>query len=147
MNESELEMIREFKGSDYLENARDWLTIGCWTGCRFGDLMKLGMENIIPHSSGIKIIQYTQSKTGKMVSLPIHPHVKEIINRLDGFPRPISNPKFNKYIKEVCRLANLTYHESGSRQNPETHLKEEGEFEKWELVKSHTCRRSFATIH
>ena len=35
----------------------------------------------------------------------------------------------------------------GSRQNPKTHLKEVGTFEKWELIRSHTCRRSFATIH
>ena len=33
----------------------------------------------------------------------------------------------------------------GTRQNPKTHLKESGIFEKWELVRSHTCRRSFAT--
>lgn len=28
-----------------------------------------------------------------------------------------------------------------------THLKETGTFEKWELIRSHTCRRSFATNH
>jgi len=147
LNETELDMIREFHGADYLENARDWLLIGCWTGCRFGDLMKLNMKNILPHKSGTKIIQYTQSKTGKLVSLPIHPHVKDIIERLNGFPRSISNVKFNKYIKEVCRHSKLTYQESGTRQNPNTHLKELGSFEKWTLVKSHTCRRSFATNH
>ena len=147
LNETELEMIREFQGSDYLENARDWLLIGCWTGCRYEDLKELKKENILPHSSGRKIIQYTQKKTGKMVSLPIHPYVAEIIEKLDGFPRSIENVNFNKYIKEVCRQSNLTYNESGSRQNPETHLKEEGEFEKWKLVRSHTCRRSFATNH
>ena len=33
------------------------------------------------------------------------------------------------------------------RQNPKTHLKETGYFEKWELVRSHIMRRSFATNH
>ena len=77
----------------------------------------------------------------------MHPHVAEVIDRLEGFPRPISLAKFNDYIKTVCKKAGLTYSEYGTRQNPNTHLKETGDFEKWELIKSHTCRRSFATNH
>lgn len=147
LNTVELDKIREFSGSNYLENARDWLIIGCWTGCRVGDLMKLTPDSIVLHKSGARIIQYTQSKTGKLVNVPMHPHVAEVIDRLEGFPRPISLAKFNDYIKTVCKKAGLTYSEYGTRQNPNTHLKETGDFEKWELIKSHTCRRSFATNH
>lgn len=143
----ELELIDQFSGSDYLENARDWLMIGCWTGCRVGDLMMLTESNIVEHSDGKKVIQYVQSKTGKVVNVPIHPTVARIIKNLSGFPRPISDVKFNKYIKELCKKAGLTYEEWGSRQNPKTHKKETGNFQKWELIKSHTCRRSFATNH
>jgi len=147
LNETELNLIREFNGPNYLENARDWLIIGCWTGCRVGDLLRLNKDNLIKHKSGKQIIQYTQSKTGKLVNVPIHKDVAEILSRLKGFPRPISKEKLNKYIKEVARLSGLTYEEYGSRQNPQTHKKEVGNFEKWELVRSHICRRSFATNH
>ena len=41
----------------------------------------------------------------------------------------------------------MTYTEYGSRQNPDTHLKETEHFPKWQLIKSHICRRSFATNH
>jgi integrase len=148
LNENEIETIKshQFK-QDYLRNAQDWLIIGCWTGCRVGDLMNLSMKNVMMNTKGQKFIRYTQSKTGKQVDLPIHDHVSDILERLGDFPRPISDVNFNKYIKTVCREAGLTYSVTGTRQNPNTHKKESGEFEKWELIKSHTCRRSFATNH
>ena len=149
LTESELNAIKnkDLNGVDYLENARDWLLIGCWTGCRVGDLMQLTNENIFHHTKYGRIIQYTQNKTGKMVMIPLHPHVVEILDRLEGFPRKISDQKFNNYIKTVCNLTGLILKVKGTRQNPETHLKETGYFEKWKLIKSHTCRRSFATNH
>ncbi|MFD1551709.1 tyrosine-type recombinase/integrase [Putridiphycobacter roseus] len=138
---------KDFEGKSYLENARDWLIVGCWTGCRVGDLMNLTNDNILTHKSGNRIIQYTQSKTGTQVKVPIHEDVLVIIDRLNGFPRPISAVKFNDYIKTVCKLVGLTYKVKGTKQNKDTHLKETGTFEKWELIRSHTCRRSFATNH
>lgn len=147
LSQDELSKIKDFSGPNYLENARDWLLIGCWTGCRAGDLMNLKSENVREHKSGIKVIQYTQSKTGKLVNVPMHADVEEILKRLDGFPRPISTVHFNEYIKEVCKKAGLTQKVHGTRQNPETHRKETGYFEKWQLIRSHTCRRSFATNH
>jgi len=149
LNETELQAIKEkdLKNVDYLENARDWLIIGCWTGCRVGDLMKLNNNNVMTHPTGAKFIQYTQSKTGKTVNVPLHPNVQDIINLKGSFPRPISDQKFNDYIKTVCKKVGLNQRIEGSRQNKETHLKEVGVFQKWELIRSHTCRRSFATNH
>ena len=149
LNVTEIRTIKDydFKGADYLENARDWLVIGCWTGCRVGDLMKLTMDNVKIHPSGQEFIRYTQSKTGKMVNVPLHPDVAVIIKKREGFPRAISDQKFNDYIKLVCKQAGLTQKIEGTRQNPETHLKEKGYFEKWQLVRSHAMRRSFATNH
>lgn len=148
LTEDEIQTIKahEFK-QDYLRNAKDWLIIGCWTGCRVNDLMQLTNDNIMTNTKGQKFIRYTQSKTGKQVDLPIHHHVKEVLERLGGFPRSISDVNFNLYIKEVCKQAGLTQLVKGTRQNPKTHKKETGMFEKWQLIKSHTCRRSFATNH
>ena len=149
LNESELDRIKEFKGQDYLENARDWLIIGCWTGCRISDLMQLTNNNILATTKGQKFIRYTQSKTNKQVDIPIHKDVQSILDRLGNFPRPISNQKFNDWIKLVCKSDDVKLNEVvySSKQNKETNLKEVGYFEKWELVRSHICRRSFATNH
>ncbi len=143
----ELKVIAEYKGLNYLENARDWLIIGCWTGCRVGDLMSLTEKNVIDYKD-TRIIKYTQRKTGKTVALPIHPQVIEILDKNGGkFPRPISDVNFNKYIKKVALKQGFVQPIMGSRQNPKTHKKEVGIFEKWELIRSHICRRSFATNH
>lgn len=147
LTEMELELILNFEGPNYLNNARDWLIIGCWTGCRVGDLMALTNKNIIDHSDKVKIVRYTQSKTRKVVNVPLHPHVLSIVDRLNGFPRPISDVKFNLYIKEICKRVGMNELIVGTRQNPLTHKKEVGKFEKWQLVRSHICRRSFATNH
>ena len=149
ITENEIELIKkcDLKKVNYLENARDWLIIGCWTGCRVSDLMQLTNANIQIHVSGQKFIRYTQSKTNKQVDIPIHSDVNEVLERLGDFPRPISDQRFNEWIKKVCFESGLVQEIHGSRQNPETHRKELGTFKKWELVRSHTCRRSFATNH
>jgi integrase len=147
LTENEIDQIKAFKGSNYLENARDWLIVGCWTGCRINDLVKLDANKILTGPNELKYIKYTQSKTGKTVNIPLHPHVKEIINRLGGFPRPITDVNFNKYIKLVCESVGITEPVFGSKMNTETKRKESGIFPKFQLVRSHTCRRSFATIH
>jgi integrase len=150
LNELEIETIKNLSfniENGYLDNARNWLIIGCWTGCRVNDLMSLTTDNIFLTPKGQKFIKYIQNKTQKTVDIPMHDHVINIIEKIGGFPRPISDVKFNIYIKEVCRLAGLNQLVKGSKQNPKTHRKETGLFEKWELIKSHTCRRSFATNH
>ena len=148
ISEEELNQIMKFKGTESLMNARDWLVIGCWTGCRVNDLMKLSDVNIFKNVKGRQFIRYNQEKTGKQVDIPLHPHVKKIIESRNGkFPRKISDQRFNQYIKEVCRKSNMTGTIQGSRQNPVTHKKEVGIFEKWQLIRSHTSRRSFATNH
>lgn len=147
ITEEEIELIKKFKGTNYLQNARDWLIIGCWTGCRVNDLMALTKNNIMINTKGQKFIRYTQSKTGKQVDLPIHPDVQEIIDRLGDLPHPISDVKFNKWIKDVCKSAGITQEVYGTRQDLDSHKKITGIFKKYELIRSHTCRRSFATNH
>ena len=149
ITEDEIKRIKLFKGADYLQNARDWLIVGCWTGCRVADLMKLTKNNILSTPKGQRFIRYTQSKTNKQVDIPIHSDIQVILDRLGNFPRPISDQRFNEWIKEVCKHETVKINDlvHGTRQNPDTHLKEVGKFEKWQLIRSHTCRRSFATNH
>jgi integrase len=147
LTEEELNLIQKYEGADFLENVRDWLIIGCWTGCRIGDLLKLSLDNVINRQDGSIIIRYTQSKTRKTVDVLVHPSVNKIIKRLNGFPRPISDVKFNQYIKELCKRIEINNEIMGEKMNPETLRKEKGTFPKYELVTSHICRRSYATNH
>jgi integrase len=55
----------------------------------------------------------------------------------------ISNQKFNKYVKDVCKIAELNeIIEKGITKAGKRVIEK---FKKWELFSSHTARRSFAT--
>lgn len=142
----ELEIIEEKRfDRPALENAKDWLIIGCYIGQRVSDLLVLTNKNIHVRN-GLELIELTQKKTGKLVAIPLHPKVKEILNKRNGkFPVSISAQRFNEYIKDIAKLAKINQKIEGSCLDKETKRKKQGIFEKWELVTSHICRRSFAS--
>lgn len=153
---NELEAIE--KTSDlveHLDNARDWLLISCYTGQRVSDFMRFTKEMIRfeKNKEGVlkPLIEFTQKKTGKEMTVPLSQKVMDILSKRNGeFPRAISDQKYNDYIKIVCREAKITQKVNGSvisETAPESGIyrKETGVFEKCDLVTSHIGRRSFAT--
>lgn len=153
---NELEAIE--KTSDlveHLDNARDWLLISCYTGLRVSDFMRFTKEMIRfeKNKEGVlkPLIEFTQKKTGKEMTVPLSQKVMDILSKRNGeFPRAISDQKYNDYIKIVCREAKITQKVNGSvisETAPESGIyrKETGVFEKCDLVTSHIGRRSFAT--
>jgi integrase len=128
-----------------LENAKDWLIIGCYLGQRVSDLLKINKQSLTS-VRGLEMVQIIQQKTGKNIAIPLHDTVKKILLKRNGeFPRKISDQRFNEYIKDVARIAGLNNKVYGNLINPETKRKEQGIYEKWQLVSSHICRRSFAS--
>lgn len=146
----QIEQIDKTKLTDSIDNAKDWLIISCYTGQRVSDFMRFSDEQIRVENDKY-LIEFTQKKTGKNMTVPLHPKVLEILRKRNGkFPYPISDQKYNDYIKDVCRLAKLTQKVKGSKMmetKPKSGIfrKCSGTFEKCELVSSHIGRRSFAT--
>src|SRR5690606_19042202 len=52
---------------------------------------------------------------------------------------------FNRYIKEVCEIAEINDVVTGNLLDHETNRYKTGKHPKWKLASSHSCRRSFAT--
>ncbi|WP_289644333.1 phage integrase SAM-like domain-containing protein [Maribacter aestuarii] len=135
---------------DYLVNARDWLVISCYVGQRVSDLMKMDKTKIRVEN-GKKLIEFTQKKTGKIMTVPLHPKVLDILDKREGeFPRAITSQNYNNYIKTVCQEAGLNEKVRGGKkvetfEGSKKFRKKIDEYEKWELVSSHIGRRSFAT--
>ena len=82
--------------------------------------------------------------------LPIHKHVKEILNKRNGeFPREITQQRLNDYIKEVCKM--VGFNEVIEGAIPVIYgtvtRKTKGMYPKYKLIGTHTARRSFATNH
>lgn len=124
---------------NYLENARDLFLVGCWTGLRYSDFSSLKDDDVKQDYIRVKM-----EKTSGRVAIPLHPMLKKIIAKYNGgLPRPISNQKLNNYIKTAAKKAGLD-HEITVRKNVGgVDVEETKRF--YELISSHTARRSFAT--
>lgn len=144
----ELEAIEKTElNHGYLENARDWLIISCYTGQRISDFMRFEKE-MIRVEEGKSFLEFTQKKTDKIMTVPLHKKVLEILKKRNGeFPRSISDQRYNEYIKEVCKEAKINDKVQGGVQQKTKNgmRKVSGKYYKWELVTSHIGRRSFAT--
>lgn len=151
LDEYELNTIEKMNlEAVHLDSARDWLLISCYSAQRVSDFLKftkLNIEHINSPSNGrVKVISFIQKKTEKAIKLPISKKLEVILIKRNGhFPPTVSEQKYNKQIKEVCKLAGINEKIKNTKMNPKTNRKEQGVFEKWELVTSHIGRRSYAT--
>lgn len=149
LNFREIEQIENTPlNADYLENARDWLVISCYLGQRVSDFLRF-TSDMIRYEEGEPLLEFTQKKTKKRMTIPVHHKVLSILEKREGeFPRAISDVKYNLYIKEVCKIAGLNEKVFGAKRETDNNgktRKVKGEFPKYELVSSHIGRRSFAT--
>lgn len=141
LNEKELDALAcfDFSHSARLERTRDLFLIGCYTGLRFSDFIRIKEENI---KDGMITIQ--QQKTNEFVTVPLHPVFLSIWRKYGGkLPCAISNQKFNENLKDVCREAGIK--ERVMKSITKGGRKQTTIYEKWQLITSHTARRSFAT--
>ncbi len=126
-----------------LDKVRDLFLIGAFTGLRFSDYQGLKKENIRTINGGL-FLELDTFKTGERVTIPVNPMLRTILDKYNGQPpKGLSNQKFNDYLKDLGKVGgleeviSLTRHEGG--------LKVNRNYKKWELLTTHTARRSFAT--
>lgn len=156
LNLEELQRLHEVKlEEEYLDNARDWLLISCYTGQRISDFMRFN-RSMIRKERNKYLLEFRQRKTKKLMSIPVPKKVRELLKKRNGsFPRPISDQRYNDYIKIVCKKAKFREKVKGKKREciaPEGKEPTKndyrdvlGVYEKWELVTSHIGRRSFAS--
>ncbi len=141
VNDAELDSIENLDLTDKpaLESIRDIFLIGCETGLRYSDLSALRLTHFSDN-----FIRKPTHKTSKKVIIPISSRLKRVLERNGGtLPKAPSSGNFNKKIKEVCRMAGLTSTFTWLEQRG--NRKEELSAAKYEVISSHTCRRSFCT--
>ncbi len=145
LNEKELDVIRklDLHEKPNLERVRDLFIIGCFTGLRYSDFIRIKPENIVNEDDAYYINILTQ-KTSQKVIIPLKPIVLEILNKYEGkIPKPLTNQKMNKYLKVMGELAGI------NQLIPITKTKAGKQsttlVPKYNLIKTHTCRKSFAT--
>lgn len=137
LTRKDIEKIKKVKLDKSLDNARKMFLMGCFTGLRYSDFSRITRNNI---SEGF--IYITQKKTGHEVVIPVHKSIRSIVENIDKINH-ISNTQLNKDIKKICLKAGLR--EKIVKQTIKAGKLECRVFEKWQLVCTHTARRSFAT--
>jgi len=152
----ELEQIKalDLSNNERLDNVRDWLLISCYTGQRISDFMRFD-SSMIEKRNDKYLLSFTQRKGNKKVTIPFLDEAREIVNKRNGlFPKSLSHPKYNDYLKELCKLAGIDEPTQGTIKQPITenisktkndYRMVKGIYPKYELISSHVGRRSFAT--
>lgn len=147
LNETEIRKIYEkkltSKGKEY---AKDLFLIGCYTGLRISDYTNLTKSNFKTTKNGIKAITKHLKKGTVPVTIPIiYKELIDIVEKKYNFDLPkLSDQKVNKYIKEICKeIKGFDETITVSKILGGKLINEN--FEKWELITSHTGRRSAIT--
>ena len=146
LNEDELTDLYklDLSSQPHYERVRDLFLVGCWTGLRFSDFTSIKPENVQGEFLHIKTF-----KTGEPVIIPIHGMVKLIMAKYSGkypnsLPPAIANQKMNAYLKEIAKQVDslkVPVEVEGIKGG----LKVTSIKLKYELVTTHTARRSMAT--
>lgn len=148
-NENDLQLLHEMNLKAHLLKVRDILLIGCATGQRYSDFSRYEPHHFFESRSGIKMLKIISVKTGTptIVPLNIFGFLLPILEK-HGFRTPkMSQQKFNNGLKKLAELAGfdekiLVIEQYIGRQ---VRIKK-SYVPKYELVSTHICRRSFATI-
>ena len=133
LNEEELKRIADLPIASMKEVIiRAQFLVGCYTGARHSDVLRLRKTNI---TNGY--LSYVCVKTKERATVPCH-------ERLEGYltyasARVYSDGVFNDTIRDICRREGINDLTMISRGGVEY------EDEIWRFITGHTARRSFAT--
>lgn len=151
ISKQELNHLSSLELTGSLEKTRDLLIIGCWTALRVSDLMKINRVKVHKDEEG-EYIQVESTKVkGTYIEVPLHKQVRAIRKRWKGWPPVFNEQDFNRRLKKLGKLADMTEVMYGEVSRKTTVKGKEvmriakGNYQKWELLTSHCCRRSWAT--
>lgn len=140
LSEEEIDILKGLELPERLDKVRDLFVFQCYTGLRVSDLLKLKKENFnIPN----KILDVYTLKTSKVIQIPLVDTTMKILEKYNFNLPVISDVKYNKYIKEICSIAGF----NEIIYNIKHVGKEKIEYSKpkYEMITSHTARRTFIT--
>lgn len=167
LTKDELSALYEMPLTGFEEQVRDVFLIGCFTAMRFSDYSRIKKENIGTTHKGTDVIRIKQEKTDGTVVIPIlDKRLEALLKKYDYNVPEVLDQSLNRTIKEICKRLSETVSSLGKKERTVLTLKErraevearkKGEelFEydeqgypirpRWELVASHTARRSCIT--
>lgn len=129
----------KLKGKPHQELARDVFLVGCYTALRYSDYSRIEPKHIKGN-----FLHITTQKTRKKVIIPIRPELKKILKKYKNKLPKTYEQKVNKYIKEVGKTAEIS--DLVHVEKVKGGLTIMKEVPKYEMIKTHTARRTAATL-
>lgn len=167
LTKEELSALYEMPLDGFDEQVRDVFLIGCFTAMRFSDYASIEKADIGYTHSGTKVIRITQDKTGGKVVIPImDERLETLLKKYDYNVPNLWGQSLNRTIKQICKQLSETIPSLKKKERTvltlterraEKAAKKKGialfEYDeqgyplkqRWELVSSHTARRSCVT--
>ena len=133
-----------------MEIVRDHFILSCYLGQRFSDTVRIGETNFLGASKDI--FRIIQKKTGNKAVLdfnkifPEFPVHARLILEKYGYRSPYKGDlsNYNRWLHELCRIVGLDDEiKYENKVNGQIITKT---YKKWELISSHTARRTFITL-
>jgi integrase len=124
--------------SNRLERVRDLFVFACATGMRESDFSNIKPENV---KNGE--LNFTTIKTHDPLVIPINSYSGAVLEKYEKILPKYSQQKFNDYIKEVAQEVGLDTPEQVITYRKGVRI--ETTVPKYELITSHTARRTFIT--
>ncbi len=136
LNEEEVNKLFKYNPpTESLNNTKKLFLLGCTTGLRISDLMKIATFNI---TNGM--LEVTTTKTRQNIIIPIDPRVKDYISEI----KTLAHPVFNRNLKVLFKKFGLNKITKGYIKG-KGNKRKIGTYPKHELMTSHCMRRTFAT--
>lgn len=167
LTKDELQALYEMKLEGLEDKVRDVFLIGCYTAQRFSDYSRIDEHCIATTTKGTRVINLVQVKTKVKVVVPILDSRLEALLKKYNYNVPnLNDVVFNRYIKEICqrlsqRMPSLARMERTKLTKVELAMQSKARKEgkevfnydeqgypikpRWQLVMSHTARRTAIT--
>lgn len=124
-----------------MEESRDLFIVGCYTGLRQTDLSTLKNVLFDIKNDTIEILAH---KTADRLTIPMHKYIKALCEKYEGkFPKMCDKSHYNQHLEELGRLAGIN--DVVMISENKGGVVRTTKFKKYQLISSHTARRSFAT--
>ena len=163
LTKDELEALYNMELEGQEEKVRDLFLIGCYTAQRFSDFTSIHKDCIGTTPRGVRVIRMEQQKTGNKVVVPIlDEKLETLLKKYNYNVPPISDQVLNRDIKKIAEklsvsVPSLAVKEKTLLKKQEKLAEERGQctFERdgqknvlkprWQLISTHTARRSAIT--
>ena len=106
LGREDLELLKEFKGTEKQERVRDCFLFQCYTGIAYQDMADLRQEDLVIHN-GTPFIILNRVKTGEESAVPILPQAHSIIEKYRNEDKrakmlPVTtNQHMNRVLKDI----------------------------------------------